>query len=200
MYKIKTISSLQEIDSGEVANIDIYNWGGEYRPKTTAKLCFIENQGFVVKLTCEEKDPLATVLPPVGHVCIDSCVEFFANFKPDIEHSPYINFEANSLGTLCCEFAEKGGLRPRFEVNNIPLPEVSVVKTETNWSVTMFISLDIIKLVYGDCTFKKGDIIKGNFFKCGDKTKTPHYGSYTKIDTSSPSFHQPQFFAEMSIQ
>ena len=41
MYEIKTIRSADEIESGNVAEIAVYNWGGEYRPVSRAILAFI---------------------------------------------------------------------------------------------------------------------------------------------------------------
>lgn len=201
MYTIKIITDSFQVESAVPVHVDVYNWGGDYRPETTARLCFIEGKGFALRLCCKESNPTATVQPPYGHVCIDSCIEFFANFAPDVPHSPYINFEVNALGTMCCEFGEKGGVRPRFEANNIPFPTISTFKQEDCWGANLFIGLDTLKAVYGeDFTIGKGDRIRGNFFKCGDKTPNPHYGSYTKIGWEYPSFHQPQFFADMMIE
>lgn len=199
MYKIKILESKKKISSGEIAPVNQYNWGGDYRPETFGQLCFIKDFGFILKMTCTETNPVATVLPPTGQVCIDSCLESFINFKPNDPTSPYINFEVNALGTICCEFSPKGGLRPRFENNNIPLPTVEIFKSDTQWGFIMEIKLEILKAIYGDISFHKDSRLTGNFFKCGDKTPIRHYGSYTKIDFPHPSFHQPQFFADMII-
>lgn len=199
MYNIKIITSPAEVDLGEKALIDIYNWGGDYRPYAYGVVCYIENKGFVVKLYCEEKNPIATVQPPFGHVCIDSCLEFFANFTPTVVESPYINFETNCLGALCCEFSPKGGLRPKFVDNGIPLPKVTPFVEQNYWGAIIEIDLTLLESVYGKINFSEGDIITGNFFKCGDKTAHIHYGSHTEIKTEQPSFHQPQFFTEMVL-
>jgi len=101
---------------------------------------------------------------------------------------------------MCCEFGEKGGAdRSEFMKNNIELPLIKTYEKEQEWVVELFIPLSLIQSVYNDSIFNIGDVIKGNFFKCGDKTHTPHYGSYTKIDVEYPSFHQPSFFADMII-
>lgn len=49
MYEIKTIRSADEIESGNVAEIAVYNWGGEYRPVSRAILAFIPDEGFLFK-------------------------------------------------------------------------------------------------------------------------------------------------------
>ena len=78
-----------------------------------------------------------------------------------------------------------------------PLPKV--IQGEGFWGYELMIPLSLIEGVYGPSRFETGSVIRGNFFKCGDETEFPHFGSYTKIDWEYPSFHRPQFFAEMQI-
>ncbi|MFZ2538901.1 MAG: carbohydrate-binding family 9-like protein [Oscillospiraceae bacterium] len=200
MYKIKAINDISEIEKGNVAKINVYNWNCEYQPVAFAKMCYIKDQGFAVLLSCEEKNPLATYTKPNCMVCEDSCLEVFANFKPTMEDKGYINFEANANGSLLCEYGKAGGNRQKLVEMGLYNPKISVSKTKNDWGYTLFIPLDLIEKVYGNAEFKSGDKIKANFFKCGDKTKSPHYGSYTKIDWECPSFHRPQFFSDMMIE
>ena len=106
MYEIKTIRSADEIESGNVAEIAVYNWGGEYRPVSRAILAFIPDEGFLLKIWSEEQRPRATFTGKNEGVCRDSCLEFFANFKPELAHSGYINFECNANGALLCCYGE----------------------------------------------------------------------------------------------
>lgn len=41
--------------------------------------------------------------------------------------------------------------------------------------------------------------IKGNFYKCGDKTAKPHYVSWSPIATPSPDFHRPEYFGCLDL-
>ena len=200
MYYIKTIDNINDVEQGNVADINIYNWGCEYQPKAYAKFCYVKDQGFVLKITAEEKDPLTTFSERDSFVCQDSCLECFVNFKPQKEENGYINFEANSAGALLCQYGKEGpGRQTLTQMGVKDYPEMKPFKTENKWGYTMFIPLDIIQFVYGESDFKKGDKLTGNFFKCGDKTASPHYGSFTKIDWEFPSFHRPQFFDDMEI-
>lgn len=200
MYKIKTISDISKIDDGNIANIDVYNWGCEYQPKAYARMCYIKNQGFAIKLSCEEKNPLATYTEQNCMVCQDSCLEVFINFKPDAEDKGYLNFEANANGSLLVEYGKTGEGRTKITDMGLCNPEITPYKKDNEWGYTLFISLDLIQKVYGNYDFNGKSVLKGNFFKCGDKTDKPHYGSYTKIDFEYPSFHRPQFFADMVIE
>ena len=56
-----------------------------------------------------------------------------------------------------------------------------------------------IENIYGDAVFHSGDLLRGNFYKCGDRTEHPHYASFTKIDTPRPCFMDPDYFADMII-
>lgn len=199
-YLIKKINSIEEIDEGEIALIDVYNWGGKYRPKTRAILCFIENEGFALKMMSKESKPTATLKFQNEMVCRDSCMEFFANFRPDLEGTGYINFEVNPNGACLCCYGDsvmnrKTVLEMGFK-HVFPKP----FRTEDAWGFTLFVPLKLISDIYGESEFKSGTKIRGNFFKCGDKTPNPHYGSYTEIKWEHPSFHRPEFFADMIIE
>lgn len=199
VYEIKTITDISEIDKGNIAEINKYNWSGEYRPYAYGKLCYIKNQGFAVKLMCRETNPRAIYTEQNSPVCKDSCLEFFANFKPDIEGLGYINFEGNANGSLLCCYGTVVYPRQTIEDMGLEHPIPSVIKTEDSWGYTVFLPLETIKAIYGNADYEIGDHIRGNFFKCGDDTDIPHFGSYTEIDFPHPSFHQPQFFADMVI-
>ena len=42
--------------------------------------------------------------------------------------------------------------------------------------------------------------LRANFYKCGDNTETPHFLSWSPIDTPSPSFHQLKFFGKIILK
>lgn len=200
MYKIKTIESPEKISNGNTALIDIYNWGCKYRPETKAILCHIQEQGLLLKMSCKESNPLISVQPRIGMVCVDSCMEFFFDIsKNHSVDTPYINIEVNAAGALCCEAGAIGN-RIEFTKAGIPLPKVETYIHDDEWGFTLLVSNEILKAVYPDVSLKSGSVIYGSFYKCGDHTEQPHYGSFVKIDTPRPSFHQPAFFAEMIIE
>lgn len=198
-YQIKTIDDVSKVCEGNIAEINVYNWGGEYRPYAQGKLCYVKEKGFVVELMCKENNPRATYTEQNSPVCRDSCLEFFANFAPEKEGTGYVNFEGNANGALLCCYGKNVMERQTVAEMGIAHPKAEVFKTETEWGYRVFIPLSLIEKIYGKKTFRAGDHITGNFFKCGDDTAQPHFGSYTKIDYPHPSFHQPTFFADMVI-
>lgn len=205
MYDIKIINKIIFDDQPELnwndvytLKIDKYNWNCDYQPVSKAKLCFIENEGFYLKMWCEETNPLSKYTKSNDPVYKDSCLEFFVNFFPNLSNSGYINFEVNSNGAMLCQYGTRGGKDRKFLLDiGITPPSAIPFKNDKEWGFELFIDLKFIKKVYGINNFKAGDILKGNFFKCGDDTEKPHFGSYTKIKNEFPSFHQPDFFADL---
>ena len=45
-----------------------------------------------------------------------------------------------------------------------------------------------------------GKVMKGNFYKCGDKLQTPHFLSWSPIRLEKPQFHCPQFFGTLNFE
>lgn len=132
----------------------------------------------------------------------DSCVEFFVT---PIKNGPYYNFEFNCIGTVHAakrKDRHSGELLPDEQLNRIirypscgtrPFNEIEGIFT---WNLLVAIPLDIMGLNYIENVPLK---IKGNFYKCGDKTSSPHYLSWSPIDTPQPDFHRPEFFGDITL-
>ncbi|MEG2813661.1 MAG: carbohydrate-binding family 9-like protein [Oscillospiraceae bacterium] len=200
MYEIVTIGNKNEIERGNKANINIYNWSDkndkqDYRPNAFGVLCLLKNEGLFLHMECEETNPLATYTAQNEWVCQDSCLEFFTIPTPAKSQTSYLNFECNANGSLLCAFGDK--IYPRKTITELGLdhPKAIPFKTQNSWGYELLIEFDLLSKLYNqEISYQKGDIITGNFFKCGDKTQNPHFGSYTKIDSATPNFHQIQFF------
>ncbi len=198
MYEIKTISSREELSQGNLAEISVYNWDTAYQPKASAQLCYLKNQGFLVRLSCQEQNPRAVITEQNSTVCKDSCLEFFVDFAPE-KPVGYINFECNVLGALHCFCGPDRHSRKAVVDMGCEQPAAEPFRTETEWGWELLIPLKLLKTIYGKDDFRPGDRIRGNFYKCGDDTEQPHHGSYTKIDAPRPDFHRPEAFADMVI-
>lgn len=42
-------------------------------------------------------------------------------------------------------------------------------------------------------------IMRGNFFKCAEKSEHPHYGCWAPVDLPRPDFHSPDYFGELIL-
>ena len=203
MYKVKTIRTPEDYKEAEILEIKQYTWGCEYRPKTYAQLVYVENKGFELKMWCYEENPRAIYHEDNDRVYTDSCLEAFINFYPQMEKKGYISYEMNANGAALSSFGEDrltrefvldlGFEHPSIEVTRFLVEEKPV------WQVKTFIDLQHIHNLYGKSEFKTGDMLRANFYKCGDETESSHYGSWNPIDAPKPDFHRPECFGELVI-
>jgi len=133
----------------------------------------------------------------------DSCVEFFLSLDGD---ENYYNFEINAIGTVLGAYGPDRNQREW-------LPESLLSKVETfpslgreiiinldettSWSLKVRIPLEV--LTFSGITDLSGMDGHGNFYKCGDKLKHPHFLSWKPVILPSPDFHQPRFFGQLSF-
>lgn len=68
------------------------------------------------------------------------------------------------------------------------------------WTVEYAIPFAFIEKYFGKLDIKPGYRIEGNFYKCGDKTKYPHYGCWNPIKILSPDFHKAEFFGDLILE
>lgn len=182
----------------EIAKIETYNWGCDYRPVSFGQFS-IQGDNFVLHMESIET-PTATHTEQQSMVCEDSCLECFINFAPHISEE-YLNFECNANGSLHVTFGTTTFPRPTLPELQVAHPIPTAFVNADNWGFDLVISIaDINKLYNTDLKFDTGYEFKGSFYKCGDLTPKPHWGSFNKIDTPNPSFHQPDFFVPFVIK
>lgn len=199
-YEIMTVAEIPDWNLIPQARIATYAWGGDYRPLAWARLCFVPRRGFFLRLECEETDPKATYEKTNDPVCKDSCMEAFLNFKPELPGSGYLNLEANAKGTLLCGYGRDRYGRKSLGDLGAPYPAVTPFISASSWGWEAEIPLPLLRQVYGEAEFVPGDRLKGNFYKCGDETEPPHYGSWSPIQNPTPDFHRPEGFGDLVIR
>ncbi len=182
------------------ACIDQYAWGQEYMPTAYGQLIMVPSLGFVLRMTCKEKNPRAVYEEHNAPVYTDSCLEFFATW--DNESGRYINMEMNAKGTLL-SFCGVGrnNRTPLINLSGGQLPCITPFVTDEEWGIVAEIPFSILDAVYGirKEKFVSGYTFKGNFYKCGDETAVPHYGSWSRVGTKMPDFHRPEYFGRLVI-
>lgn len=197
-YKIITVSDPAEITNAPVANVDGFRLGlPGYEPKTTARLVYIKDKGFLCRMESFETDLKADCHEEDGDTYKDNCMEWFINFNPALSDC-YLNFEANSIGVLHVKW---GNDENRITLDrSIERPTAKAVVYDDHWTVDYFISLHTISQVFHVDSVKQGDVYRGNFFKCGDETEKPHYGMWTPVTDPDLSFHTPEHFGTFVLQ
>ena len=196
-YEVKTVGSV-DWDNIPKAVIDSYRWGRDYTPEAYAQLAYIAGKGFALKMTCLESTPKAVYEHYGDPVYKDSAMEFFASF--DASSPLYMNFEMNSNGAFLS--AVRKSRKEKTPIDRIvDISEIIIKNTvlPAQWSVEVFFSVNIVEKLFGVREFPKGYRFKGNFYKCGDETAVPHFGSWAPIDLPEPDFHCPAYFGDLVI-
>lgn len=139
-----------------------------------------------------------------GPVWEDSCVEFFCQVPGD-DH--YYNFECNCIGAMVASRR----LSRSEDVQKLPPEEMAAIRRRCSfpreaieerdglfeWEVELQIPL---RLIFRDRRPVFPQVLRANFYKCGDKTKRPHFLSWQPIPLPQPDFHCPQFFGELVLE
>lgn len=195
------MSKRKDAHSGQDASwcpINYYPWGGDYRPRAMGRIQFLPETGFSVKMRCFEKYRRKKHKKPNSPVYEDSCMECFVNFYPE-EFKQYLNFEVNAGGIMLSQWGTGKADRTCIKDLGVEPPQVKLTETSEFWEIQYVIPFTLIKSLYGKSAFYKGDVIKCNFYKCGDLTPQPHFGCSAPIKWDLPNFHLPQFFADIIL-
>ncbi|PWJ62729.1 cellulose/xylan binding protein with CBM9 domain [Fibrobacter sp. UWR4] len=151
---------------------------------------------FEVSFTVEEPEECfrSEVREDNGRSWEDSCVEIFLQNPAKSEE--YFNFETTSRGFLLAAHGPDRNNRQVLSQNIIDKiirtkQVASVAGNLICWGMTVQIPASI----FGLSSFE-GFSLRGNLYKCGDKSRTPHYLSAFPIETEKPDFHRPEFFQE----
>lgn len=191
-----------------VKRVDVLEWTGVNRAELVhtgwlepapirawAQLCH-DGESLYVRMEAEEAPVRATLSGVLDPVCDDSCLEFF--FAPDSGDSRYFNFEFNPLGTLNLGF---GGPRPTRVRQIVKNPEELFrprsFQTGQGWGIQYRIPEEFIRRYFP--AFRLTGQCGCNFYKCGDKTKRPHYLSWNPMSTGTPDFHRRQDFGVLKF-
>lgn len=198
MYTVKEIEFIDELYECPIFHIDNHMWIKDYKPKSFGRMAFIKNEGIVVSMTTMEKSPLTRYVVDDDPVYKDSAMEAFFDFKPNQPEIGYFNFEMNSNAAMLSGF----GLRPnrkRIKAITNLRASCSVIKETNSWSVLLKVPMELICEIYQIPPFLLGDEFSCNFYKISEDPSIEHYVSYSPIDSPTPNFHMPEFFAKAVI-
>jgi len=196
---VAILDNRSQLDQSDCFEVSCYNWGGNYRPKTQGLLAFVKNEGFLLRMKCDEPDPLRRYTAANDPVYTDSCMEAFLAFYPQSEKSGYINFEMNANGALLCAYGESRHDRTYITDLGITPPVPKITLGTCYWELELMIPLSFVEAVCGRCDFKEGDVLRGNFFKVGENDEHPHFSSFMPITAEHPDFHLPEFFSDLIL-
>ena len=179
--------------------ISCVNWKEyPYAPKVTFHIAF-SDKVIAILFKVTEDHVRAVTLEPNGPVWEDSCVEFFIDNPTD---EKYFNFEMNCIGTMLASKrisrteADHFGEELMNQIRNFGSLEhnkIDIQKAGQNWWRVELIPFSVIGMD------KAPEMLKGNFYKCGDKCSKAHFLSWTEINLPAPNFHCPDYFGSIFL-
>ncbi len=193
--------------TAETLRVTHFPWEDSgHRPDVQARVLY-DDQALHVHFRVEDQYVRAVAERFQDSVCLDSCVEFFVSPLPDSE--AYFNFEVNCGGTMllhrCPSASERAVGRTTENVrddegatiqiaHSLPKIVEPEIAEKTTWTLEYRVPFALFSS-YFDCPVpSQGDQWRANFYKCGDATSHPHWGSWAPVGTERPNFHQPTYF------
>ena len=190
---LSTIADSQEYP------LSCVNWKAfPYAPEVSFHVAHTD-KALIVLFDVKEDHVRAVSLEANGPVWEDSCVEIFLSV-PDKEG--YFNFETNCIGTSLAAYRRSKTDADMFSpeqmgqtgtVASLPHEAIDRQSEGQEWSLLKIIPFSLLGLS------GKPEMLKGNFYKCGDKCAQPHFLSWAPIDLPEPNFHCPEFFGEITF-
>ncbi len=174
------------------------HWDSEVQYNTFFKMCFVKDKGIFLKMRTDETVLRKVCLKTDEPVYEDSCMEFF--IAPIEGEEGYINFEMNPNGVYLSQFGKGKFDRVFLKEITTYVPTVTAKETGDGWSLELFVPCELISDVFKTDFDASECIIKGNFYKCGDKTEKVHYTSFNEMTTLPPGFHNPSRFALICVK
>lgn len=193
--KVKILQNAGELEQTTPFYVDKLLWGTETSPKTYGYLGFVPEEGFYLKMICEEDHPLRNYKENKEPVYRDSAMEAFFMFETQKTGlSVYLNFEMNANGALLAAYGASRTYRSYFSDEDYQRFDCKAEIFEGRWTVNLKIPLSILREVYGPMELSEGSTFTCNFYKISETKEIEHYASYAPVKTEVPSFHLPEFF------
>lgn len=200
--RVKMIKSAAELRFVEPFYVSCLLWGTRNIPKTYGYIGFVQDEGFYLKMICEEQNPLRIYTHDQDPVYRDSAVEAFFMFEPkrDITGFPvYFNLEMNSNGALLAAYGRDRLCRTSISEDNCRKIGCRAKIGEEFWEVSFRVPLSLLHEIYGPFHLGEGGIFSCNFYKISEAKEIEHYASYSPVLTETPDFHRPEFFEKAVI-
>ena len=184
--------------------IDIINWNSfPYKPDVSFSLAYTGNE-LLLKYYVTEEHFKAEKTGTNQEVYEDSCVEFFISPGDD---GIYYNFEFNGIGTCLMGSGTGRSDRKRADPEIIrSIRRHSSAGTNPvgekegffSWEITIAIPFNVF--FHHKISSLQDKTFRGNFYKCGDRLRIPHYVTWNNVETPKPDFHQPSFFGTLHFE
>lgn len=202
-FSAEGVSRLLDENNIEWNAVDNVCWAKDfpYSPDMKFRIAHCGNS-ILLNYSVREKAVRAVAETDNGNVWEDSCCEFF--FSPSADNM-YYNIECNCAGKILFESGNTRHGRKRY-----PLDFVARIdrwsslgngifeerSCNDEWEMSLVIPVDMFEGVSN----LSGMVSSANFYKCGDKLKTPHFLSWNLVETPTPDYHRPEYFGKITFE
>lgn len=201
---VESVPALLDQEKVAFQPVNTVNWSEyPYCPDVEFRIAHTQD-ALLLHYKVKEASVRAVAGKDNGPVWEDACVEFFSI---PAEDGVYYNMECNCVGRLLI-----GAGKERTGRQHAPQEVLDKVQRwsslgredfeervgECNWEVALVIPYSAFFL--HRITSLDGKTIRANFYKCGDKLRTPHFLSWNPIGLKSPNFHCPEFFGTLHLE
>ena len=209
----------------ERVEIGHYDWpdaGPEndraHRPSVSASTSYADN-GLTVRFRVDDDFVTCARTAFNDQVCEDSCCEFFVAPAAESDaRTSYINFEINAAGTMLAYHCVPGSETQALSITDAASILVSssldpkrttaadagrAIDPEiaATYGVEFRAPWHIFRTYFGvEAPPPSGSRWRCNFYKCGDKTSHPHWGSWAPVGSERPNFHRPADFQQLAFE
>ena len=194
MLEIKIIQSPEDGEGLERIEVGYQLWGTKNMPETYAKMGYILDDGFYVKMVCMEKNPRRNYKNHKDPVWQDSALEIFMQL-PEYSQE-YMNFELNANAAILTAHGYNRSERIIFADTFIESMNSRSEITDEGWAVWYRIPEGLLQSICEGLKLEKGSTFLVNFYKVCEGITPGEFGSHTYIPLEQPSFHEPQYFAK----
>ena len=188
--------------------VDKVNWPGyPYKPFVEFRMMHSETEIYL-QFHVRENGVRAVYGYDFGSLPFtDDCVEFF--MIPSVRDSSYFNLEMNCIGHGTFDYGP--GRLDRHRCSDEIIRQIRRHSTlgseafgtregEQEWTLPLAIPKRLYAQADLNLTSFSGRTVRANFYKCGDRTAVPHFLSWSPVGTPRPSFHEPQWFGEVTFE
>lgn len=190
-------------ETGQNDTIEIINWPNKYPYKPiTFFIIGRSSSSIFIKFYVRGTMLRAVYSNDQDPVYQDSCVEFFCM---PVGADKYTNFEFNCIGTCSASSRKsrnehivpftKDEMQTIKRYPSIGRRAFNEMEGMFEWELTVEIPFKLMGIDSENLPPK----IVGNFYKCADGTDSPHFISWSPIQTEKPDFHCPEFFGELKF-
>ena len=191
--------------------IDVVNWpdrNGSYSPKASFKIMYSDTDLYIRYQVEETEIRSIYGQDSASKPWTDDCMELF--IAPVNETAVYYNIEMNCTGHGIVGYGVGKPDRGHFGEDRMKrIRRYSSLGNEAFgdrisskpvcWNMIIVIPLDLI------CQGRsvdslKGQIVRGNVFKCGDQMQNSHYLTWNPVGTPRPDYHRPEFFGYFEFE